>query len=243
MLKLSNISLSFPTYYKKTFSIVEWACDKLFEHKSELSNSYKVLDNISCTINKGETIAIIGKNGCGKSTLLKVIAGIYAPDSGSILGNNNVTSLLGLGTGFDNHLSGLENIYLNGLLIGLRKEEIDKKLEEIINFADIGSHINKPMKYYSSGMISRLSFAISLAIDAEILLIDEIFSVGDLEFTNKSSKAMKDKFHSTSTKIIVSHNLSLVQELCQRVIVINNKTIGYDGEINDGIEYYQNLIR
>ena len=159
------------------------------------------------------------------------------------MGNNNVTSLLGLGTGFDNHLSGLENIYLNGLLIGLRKEEIDKKLEEIINFADIGSHINKPMKYYSSGMISRLSFAISLAIDAEILLIDEIFSVGDLEFTNKSSKAMKDKFHSTSTKIIVSHNLSLVQELCQRVIVINNKTIGYDGEINDGIEYYQNLIR
>ena len=242
MLSLKNVALSFPTFYNKKFSVVEWLCDRFHTNKVQRSPASNVLEEITLDIVEGETLGIIGKNGSGKSTLLRLMAGIYEPDEGFISREKEITSLLSLGTGFDNHLTGLENVYLNGLLIGLKRAEIEQKLTEIIEFADIGEHINKPMKYYSNGMISRLSFSIMLAINSDVLLIDEIFSVGDLTFQKKSAKAMKEKLNKTSTKIIVSHDLSLIQELCDRVVLINNKTIVYDGKVMEGINCYKDAI-
>ena len=177
-------------------------------------------------VEQGKILGIIGKNGSGKSTMLRAIAGIFSPDKGKIDLHGNTISLLSIGVGFNKKLTGKENIYLSGMLLGFSQEEISKKEKEIIEFADIGSFIDKPVKTYSSGMYSKLAFAITAILETDIMLIDEVLSVGDAKFKEKSYNKMKELISDDHrTVIIVSHSLGTISELCNEVLWLN------DGEI------------
>ncbi len=197
------------------------------------------LTNVSVTVYKGDIIGIIGPNGSGKSTFLRTVSGIYHPDAGSVHTHGRISTLLSLGTGFDNNLSGLDNICLNGLIIGMSQAAINANIPQIIEFAEIGDFIHVPMKYYSSGMISRLSFAIVLAMEPDILLIDEIFSVGDLAFQKKSEKAMHNLLSRSNCQMIVTHNLALVREHCNRALYFEGGRIKMDGPPDAVVSRYE----
>ena len=187
---------------------------------------FKALKGVSFEVEQGKILGIIGKNGSGKSTMLRAIAGIFSPDKGKIDLHGNSISLLSIGVGFNKKLTGKENIYLSGMLLGFSEEEISKKEKEIIEFADIGSFIDKPVKTYSSGMYSKLAFAITAILETDIMLIDEVLSVGDAKFKEKSYNKMKELISDDHrTVIIVSHSLGTISELCNEVLWLN------DGEI------------
>jgi ABC-type polysaccharide/polyol phosphate transport system ATPase subunit len=197
------------------------------------------LKDINLEVRDGERVGVIGPNGSGKSTLLRVIAQIYRPDSGTMTVEGKLSSLLSLGTGYNNTLTGLENIRMNALLHGMTMKEIDRKLPEIMKFADIGDHIHKPMKYYSSGMISRLSFSIVLSLNPEILLIDEVFSVGDIAFKRKSEAALHELLNRTAIQVLVSHNLDLIANHCNRAVYIEAGRCKMDGRPDEVIKRYE----
>ena len=207
------------------------------------NNKITVLKNINLTIRKGEVVGIIGKNGSGKSTLLSIIAGTIKPNTGRVYVNGTLFPLLELGAGFHPELTGIENIILNGLLLGLRKKEILSKLEEIKNFSGLGEFLYQPIRTYSSGMISRLAFSLAANIKPEILLIDEILAVGDIEFQKKCRKKLLEFKKSGVTIILVSHNESDIKSLCDRLVILNNGEITYDGEVDSGLSFYKELIQ
>ncbi len=238
--ELNGVMVRFRLSYDKTWTLL----DKAVEVGNRLVRKRKprfftALEDASLTINEGEIVGIIGPNGSGKTTLLRTISGIYHPDAGSVTCRGRISTLLSLGTGFDNRLTGLDNIRLNGLLIGISMKEIEDKIPMIAEFADIGDHIHTPMKYYSSGMISRVSFAIVVAMRPDILLIDEVFSVGDLAFQRKSQKAMHELLSRASCQLIVSHNLSLIREHCNRVIYLESGHIVVDGAPEEAVAAYE----
>lgn len=201
------------------------------------------LKNISFKIHKGHTVGIIGTNGSGKSTLLKVIANIFKPDSGEINTYTDSVSLLALGAGFQPELSGIENIYLNGLLLGMKKREIDKRLEQIIDFSELEDFVYYPIKTYSSGMKTRLAFSIAAHIEPEILLIDEVLGVGDETFKKKSSEKIKELIKENRTVLIVSHSLDSIRELCDSVIWLHNGVL-MDYDVPDKvISKYKEYLR
>lgn len=207
---------------KKTTIRASWSKMK---NKVEV---FEALKGVSFEIEEGKILGIIGKNGSGKSTMLRAIAGIFSPDKGSINLHNNSISLLSIGVGFNNKLSGYENIYLSGMLLGFSEEEIKEKEKDIIEFADIGDFIYKPVKTYSSGMYSKLAFAITAILETDIMLIDEVLSVGDAKFKEKSYNKMKELISDEKrTVIIVSHSLGTIKELCDEVLWLN------DGEVID----------
>ena len=180
---------------------------------------FKALRGVSFEIEEGKILGIIGKNGSGKSTMLRAIAGVFSPDKGTIDLHGHSVSLLSIGVGFNKKLTGLENIYLSGMLLGFSEEEIAKKEKEIIKFADIGDFIKKPVKTYSSGMYSKLAFAITAILETDITLIDEVLSVGDAKFKEKSYNKMKELISDDKrTVIIVSHSLGVIRELCDEVL-------------------------
>lgn len=190
---VEGLTIRFRLSYDKTWTLrdsLAQTARRLF-HGRRL-RYFTALDDASLTINSGDIVGVIGPNGCGKTTLLRAMCGIYHPDLGTVQRFGRISTLLSLGTGFDNRLNGIDNIRLNGLVMGMSQREIEAKIPQIIEFADIGEHIYQPMKYYSSGMISRVSFAIVQAMQPDILLIDEVFSVGDLQFRKKSERAMHD---------------------------------------------------
>lgn len=190
------------------------------------AKGFTAVKNVSFSVEGGEIIGIIGRNGSGKSTLLRSIAGIFSPDEGSVNTFGKTVSLLAIGVGFQNNLSGRENIFLSGLLLGFTKKEIEEKTEEIIEFSELGDFIDKPIKTYSSGMHSKLAFSITACLEAEIMLIDEIFSVGDASFRKKSYAKMKELIlKKDRTVVMVSHSMAPVQELCNRVLWL------HDGEM------------
>lgn len=203
------------------------------------SNYYEALKNISFKLNEGDILGVIGTNGAGKSTLLKAIAGIFSPDEGTINLHNNSVSLQAIGVGFQKRLSGYENIYLSGLLLGFTKEEIDNKIDEIIEFCGIGDFIYKPVNVYSSGMQSKLAFAINAILEANIMLVDEVLSVGDVKFRDKSYKKMKELILAEDrTVIIVSHNMNSLRELCDKVLWIEKGEMVKFGDTNEIIDEY-----
>lgn len=213
--------------------------------KSFLSNKKQekwALKNISLNIKKGETIGIIGENGSGKSTLLKIISGITTPTSGSVMINGKVASLIELGAGFHPDLTGKENVYLNATLLGLSKKEIEKKYKEIEDFADIGEYINQPIRTYSSGMVVRLGFSVAIHLDPDILLIDEVFAVGDEEFQRKCLEKIAQLKHEHKTLFIVSHNLSLIQNICESAICVENGKIKEHGKSETVVKKYVSSV-
>ena len=201
------------------------------------------LNNISFDVNEGEILGIIGSNGSGKSTLLNIIAGVCFKTSGELFIKGKVASILELGTGFNNELTGIENIYLNASIMGIGKEEINKIKDDIINFADIGEFINYPIKTYSSGMYARLAFAVAIHVNPDILIVDEILSVGDIEFQNKCMDKFKEFKSLGKTIIYVSHGLDAVQNYCEKAIWLEKGEIKEIGSAIEVVEkYYKNIL-
>lgn len=188
-------------------------------------NEFVALDNISFDVYKSETIGLIGANGAGKSTTLKLISGILKPTKGSIVTKGNIVPMLELGAGFDLELSGRENIYLNGAILGYSEEYLDSKYQEIVDFSEIGDFIDMPIRNYSSGMMARLAFSIASVIQPEILIVDEILSVGDARFREKSYQRMKELMSGGATVLFVSHDLSKIEEMCNRVVWLDHGKI------------------
>ncbi|MGL5244764.1 MAG: ABC transporter ATP-binding protein [Sarcina sp.] len=234
-IKVSNLTKVYKMYDKRTEKLVA-----IFSSKKEPKKFY-ALDNVSFEINRGECVGIIGHNGAGKSTLLKLLTGVAFPTSGTIEINGKVSSLLELGSGFNPELTGMENIYFNGSLNGLRKEDIDKKLKDIIDFANIGDFIYQPVKSYSSGMFARLAFAVAINIDPDILIVDEILSVGDVGFQVKCMEKFNDFKKRGKTILYVSHGLGTVKKFCDRAIWLQRGKVMDDGNSVIVVERYYNL--
>ncbi|NSL52040.1 ABC transporter ATP-binding protein [Calidifontibacillus erzurumensis] len=213
----------------KVYKIYNKSSDRLKETLHPLRKKYHTtftaLDNITFRVKKGETLGIIGRNGSGKSTLLKIITGIITPTSGVIHKRGKVAALLELGAGFNPELTGIENIYLNGTLMGISKEEMETRLESIISFADIGEFINQPVKMYSSGMFARLAFAVAIHVDPDILIVDEALAVGDLKFQSKCFNRFKDLKDKGITILFVGHDVISIRNFCDRVMWINDGKI------------------
>lgn len=197
------------------------------------------LKDISFKVEQGDVVGIIGKNGAGKSTLLKLLSRITSPSTGSIRYNGRIASLLEVGTGFHPEMTGRENIYMNGSIMGMTKAEIKRKLDEIVDFAGVERYLDTPVKRYSSGMTVRLGFAVAAFLEPEILVVDEVLTVGDAEFQKKAIGKMNDVAHSEGrTVLFVSHNMAAVKNLCTRGVVLQNGTLVYDGGTEDAVNYY-----
>ena len=212
----------------------------LLSFKKPKQEKKEALKGISFTVKKGEIVGIIGSNGSGKSTLLRTIAGIISPDAGNIDLKQNTVSLLALGVGFNEELSGYENIFLSGMLLGMTKNEVSKKIDEIIEFSELKEDIQKPVRTYSSGMRSKLAFSITAILETDIILIDEVLSVGDIKFKEKSYNKMKQLISDENkTVLIVSHDISVLEEICDKVIWIEEGKAKKIGKTQEVIEEYK----
>ncbi len=214
-----------------------------FFKKKNRSEIFQAVKHMSFEVEKGGILGIIGKNGSGKSTLLRSIAGVFSPNEGVIDLKNHSVSLMALGVGFKDTLSGRENILLSGMLLGFREDEIQEKMQEIINFAEIGDFIDRPVRTYSSGMHSKLAFAITAMLETDIMLIDEVLSVGDERFKKKSLAKMKELITDKNrTVIIVSHNMDTLQELCNKVMWMHDGEKREIGEPEEVLEHYARFM-
>lgn len=204
-----------------------------------VGETFLALDGVSFDVKSGERIGIIGHNGAGKSTLLKLISRVTAPTSGRIGLNGRVASMLEVGTGFHGELTGRENIYMNGAILGMNKKEIDAKIDDIIEFSECRQFIDTPVKRYSSGMYVKLAFAVAAHLDSEIMIMDEVLAVGDVAFQKKCLEKMSDVSKTEGRTILyVSHNMNTIRQLCDRVIVLDHGKIVFDGDVEEGIELY-----
>ena len=231
---VDNVSKKFKLIYDKPNTLKERI---VFWNKTKVEY-HEVLKNINLKIKKGETVALIGGNGSGKSTLLKLMTKIIYPTEGKIITNGKLTSLLELGAGFHPDFTGRENIYFNASIFGLSAAEIDARVQDIIDFSELGDFIDAPVRTYSSGMYMRLAFSVAINVDAEILLIDEILAVGDQHFQEKCFAKLEELKNSDKTIVIVSHSLGAVKKLCDRGIWIYNGQVREDGNINKVIDNY-----
>ena len=209
--------------------------------KKTYHKKFYALDDVDFTIKQGEKVGIIGANGAGKSTLLKIVTGVLNPTKGEIVEHGKIAALLELGAGFNQDYTGIDNIKLNGTLMGYTDEEIQEKMQQIISFADIGEFINQPVKSYSSGMFVRLAFATQIFSDPDILIVDEALSVGDIRFQQKCFRAM-ESIMKDKTVVLVTHDTAAVTRFCQRVIWINHGKVMYDGEVNEGLKKYKEFL-
>ncbi len=213
---------------------------KIGQKSRPVSNEkFMALDGISFEVKKGEAVGIIGKNGAGKSTLLKLITRITGPSKGTISLNGRVASMLEVGTGFHPELTGRENIYMNGAILGMSKKEIDEKIEEIIDFSEVRQFIDTPVKRYSSGMYVKLAFSVAAHLDSEIVIMDEVLAVGDMAFQKKCLTKMRQTAKEDGrTVLYVSHNMNTIRQLCDRVIVLSKGRMIFDGDVDEGIAIY-----
>lgn len=233
-IEVKNMTKSFKLFYDKPSTLKERLV--FWNHKK--AETRTVLDNINLEIKKGETVALIGVNGSGKSTLLKLMTKIIYPTKGTLETKGKLTSLLELGAGFHPDFTGRENIYFNASIFGLTRKEIDKRLNDIIEFSELQDFIDNPVRTYSSGQYMRLAFSIAINVDAEILLIDEILAVGDQHFQEKCFAKLEELRDSDKTIIIVSHALDAIKKICTRGIWINEGKIQIDGEIDKVVDEY-----
>ena len=236
VIELKAVSLKFKLQREKTPSLKEFII-KFLTRKVSYVDFYALKD-INLKVKRGESVGIIGRNGAGKTTLLRVIAGIYKPTSGKVTVKGRIMPIIELGAGFDMELTGRENIFLNGLLLGMTRKEIEKKYDEIVEFSGLGEFINSPMRTYSSGMKLRLGFSIATAIDPDIILIDEVFAVGDKEFREKCVRRMREMMKKGATLLFVSHDMDAIKENCERVIWLEEGRIKEEGMVKDTLEGY-----
>ena len=239
ILRVSNLSKAYKLYKNKSDRLKEALS---FKNK-QYSQLFYALNNISFDVKRGETIGIIGTNGSGKSTLLKILTGVVSPSEGQVEINGKVSALLELGAGFNVEYTGMENIYLNGTMMGFSREEMESRKDEIIAFADIGDYIHQPVKNYSSGMFARLAFAVAISVEPEILIVDEVLSVGDMRFQIKCMNRMKQMMENGTTILYVSHDISSVRRFCQRSIWINKGEMCAIGETNMVADMYSDFLK
>lgn len=240
MIKLENVSMKFNLGIEKNFSIKE-AFISFFDRKRKPKiTEFWALNDVSFEVEKGEVIGLIGSNGAGKSTLLKVVSGVMKPTKGNVTVNGVISPMIELGAGFDPELTARENIYLNGAILGYSKQFIDDKFEEIVEFSELRDFLDAPVKNFSSGMTAKLAFSIATIVSPEILIVDEILSVGDIKFQEKSKNKMLEMINGGTTVLYVSHSLDSIKELCNRVVWLEHGKvvkIGKTKEICD--EYYK----
>ena len=237
VIDIKNLIKEYKMYPTKKDRLVETIFPNIKRH-----STFKAMDNLNLEVKKGEILGILGKNGAGKSTLLKMVTGVVVPTSGEINVNGKISSLLELGTAFNMELTGLENIYQHGQVMGLSKEEIEATKQDIIDFADIGDHLYQPVKTYSSGMFARLAFACAINVDPEILIVDEVLSVGDMAFQLKCFKKFQQFKESGKTILFVTHSIADVLKNCTRTIILQNGKKTFDGGVKEGVELYKKII-
>lgn len=238
VIQCENIHKKYALYKKRSDRLLE----ALTPTKKSYHTDFYALNGVSFNVAKGECVGIIGKNGSGKSTLLKILTGVLTPTSGSAKINGRVAALLELGAGFNPEYSGYENIYLNGTIMGYSREEMDAKIPEIIEFADIGDFIHQPVKIYSSGMFVRLAFAVAISVDPDVLIIDEALAVGDVFFQLKCYKKFEDFKKRGKTILFVSHDQSSIIKYCDRAILLNDGSMVCDTTTKDAIDRYKELL-
>src|SRR4051794_16404377 len=205
--------------------------------RDRISDTFLALDDVSFTVQQGEAIGLMGLNGSGKSTLLKIINGVMNPDSGEVLTRGRIAGLIATGAGFHPQLTGRENVYLNAAILGMSEAETNRKLDQIVEFADVGKFLDTPVGHYSSGMFSRLGFAVAVHTDSDIFLVDEVLAVGDRPFKKKCMARMQEIRDEGRTMLYVSHASASVRKMCDRVLVLEKGVLGFDGPVDEGIRY------
>lgn len=234
---VDNVSLKFKIEQNRANSLKEF-CVRWLKHDLK-SEDFWALSGVSFEVEKGDVIGIIGHNGAGKSTLLKVISGIMKPTEGSVEARGNIVPMLELGSGFDFELSGRENIYLNGSILGYSKQFLDSKYREIVDFSELGNFIEAPLRTYSSGMLARLAFSVACVVEPEILIVDEILSVGDADFQKKSRARMMDLMTGGTTVFFVSHSLEQIKEMCNKVLWLEHGVVQEFGSTEKICGHYE----
>ena len=243
MIKLENISMRFNLGIEKNFSIKEAFISVFDKSRRQKKTEFWALSDVSFDVKKGEVIGLIGSNGAGKSTLLKVVSGVMKPTKGKVTVNGQISPMIELGAGFDPELTARENIYLNGSILGYSKEFIDEKFEEIVEFSELRSFLDAPVKNFSSGMVAKLAFSIATVVDPEILIVDEILSVGDIKFQEKSKNKMMQMIKGGTTVLYVSHSLESIEELCDRVVWLEHGKVIKVGNTKEICkEYYKKQL-
>lgn len=237
MVDVDHVSMKFRLDTNKTNSLKEWTMN--FLGRKEKHEEFVALDDVSFQVYEKEVVGIIGRNGSGKSTILKVISGIYKPTSGQAFTAGRVVPMLELGSGFDVELTGRENIFLNGSILGYSKEFLMSKYEEIVDFSEIRSFIDMPIKTYSSGMMMRLAFSIATVVKPEILIVDEILAVGDEAFQRKSYARMMELMSGGTTVLFVSHDLNQIRNMCNRVVWLDHGKVKMCGEAQEVCNQYR----
>lgn len=240
MIEVNDVTMRFHMNLDKILSLKEFVTRKL---SGKLSyRDFTALEHVSFTVRRGETFGLIGRNGAGKSTMLKVISGILKPTEGSVRCHGNVVPMLELGSGFDMDLTGRENIYLNGAILGYSEEFLKEKYDEIVAFSELGQFIESPIRNYSSGMLARLAFSVATAVRPEILIVDEILSVGDAQFQAKSKARMLELMGGGTTVLFVSHNIEQIKEMCDRVVWLEQGKVRQLGETQTVCPAYQDAV-
>ena len=237
-IKVDNVSKIYKLYDKPMDRLKE----SLGFTKEKKYKEHYALKNVSFDVHRGETVGIIGTNGSGKSTILKIITGVLNPSLGNVEINGRISALLELGAGFNQEYTGLQNVYLNGTMMGFTHEEVDAKLQEILDFADIGEFINQPVKTYSSGMFVRLAFAVAINIEPEILIVDEALSVGDVFFQAKCYHKFEEFKQMGKTILFVSHDLGSIGKYCDRVVLLNKGDKMAEGSPKEMIDLYKKVL-
>lgn len=240
VIRLENVTQRFRVIHERPDTVRE-LFSKLFRKRSSY-HDFEAVKNVSFDVPHGQAVGIIGRNGSGKSTLLKIIAGVYRPSKGTVTVNGTLAPLIELGAGFHHELTGRENILLNGLLMGYSKRDMLERQQAIIDFADVGEFIDAPVKQYSSGMYMRLAFAVAIEVDPQILVLDEILAVGDMGFQQKCFERIRRFRESGKTILLVTHSMAVVEEHCDRAILIDHGNIIVDGRADEAIAMYKTLL-
>ncbi|MFT4009784.1 MAG: ABC transporter ATP-binding protein [Nocardioidaceae bacterium] len=228
-----NVSKEFTLRYHRSIKQITIAAIR----GQKIADRFRALDDVSFTVQQGESVGLMGLNGSGKSTLLRLVNGVMRPDAGEVLTRGRIAGLIATGAGFHPRLSGRDNIYLNAAILGMTESETNRKFEQIVEFADIGRHLDAPVGNYSSGMFSRLGFAVAVHTDSDIFLMDEVLAVGDKPFKQKCLARMEEIRKEGRTMFYVSHAAGSVRRMCDRVLVLEEGKLGFDGPVDEGIRY------
>ncbi len=240
IIKVEHVTVKYKMLNDRISSIKELVIQKI---KGKLKERFFVaLDDVSFNVERGDVVGVVGRNGAGKSTLLKIVSGIQKPTEGKVTLGGRVVPMLELGAGFDMELTGKENVYLNGAVLGYSKEFLDRKYNEILEFSELGDFINMPVRNYSSGMVARLAFSIASMVEPEILIVDEVLSVGDENFQKKSKNRMVELMGGGTTVLFVSHNIDQIEEICNKAVWLDHGHVVMTGPSKEVCDKYRTSI-